>query len=42
MGSSRSLVYGAGPLFDPGERWYLEQVDAVCRAAGYDYSPRSP
>ena len=36
MGSSRALIYIAGPLFDPGERWYLEQVDAVCRAAGYD------
>lgn len=36
MGSSRTLIYVAGPLFDPGERWYLEQVDAVCRAAGYD------
>ena len=36
MGSSHTLIYVAGPLFDPGERWYLEQVAAVCRAAGYD------
>lgn len=28
-------IYVAGPLFDPGQRWYLEQVDAVCREMGF-------
>ena len=27
-------IYVAGPLFDPGERWYLEQIDAICRDLG--------
>ncbi len=33
-------IYIAGPLFDPGERWYLEQIDAICRDLGlYTYLP---
>ncbi|HUN08844.1 MAG TPA: nucleoside 2-deoxyribosyltransferase [Aggregatilineales bacterium] len=28
-------VYVAGPLFNEGERWYDEQIDAVVRAAGF-------
>jgi nucleoside 2-deoxyribosyltransferase len=28
-------VYIAGPLFDPGERWYLEQIDAICCDLGF-------
>jgi nucleoside 2-deoxyribosyltransferase len=28
-------AYIAGPLFDPGERWYLEQVDAIARELGF-------
>lgn len=27
-------IYIAGPLFDPGERWYLEQIDVLCRRLG--------
>jgi nucleoside 2-deoxyribosyltransferase len=28
------FIYIAGPLFDPGERWYLEQIDAICHDLG--------
>lgn len=28
-------IYIAGPLFDPGARWYLEQVDTLCRELGF-------
>lgn len=28
-------IYVAGPLFTPGERQYLETVDALCRKCGY-------
>lgn len=28
-------VYVAGPLFDEGERWWIEQVDATIAAAGF-------
>ena len=30
------LVYVAGPLFDEGERWWIEQVEATVAAAGFD------
>jgi len=29
-------VYIAGPLFNDGERWYLERIDAMCRRLGLD------
>lgn len=29
------LVYVAGPLFDEGERWWLERVEEVVVAAGF-------
>jgi len=29
------LVYLAGPLFDEGERWFMEQLDALVVASGY-------
>lgn len=29
-------VYVAGPLFDEGERWFIEKVDALVRSCGYD------
>jgi len=28
-------VYIAGPLFDEGERWWIEKVDSVVAAAGF-------
>jgi nucleoside 2-deoxyribosyltransferase len=28
-------AYVAGPLFDEGERWWIEQVDALVAAAGF-------
>ncbi|MBN8620980.1 MAG: nucleoside 2-deoxyribosyltransferase, partial [Anaerolineae bacterium] len=28
-------VYIAGPLFNEGERWFDEQIEAVVRAAGF-------
>ena len=28
-------VYVAGPLFDEGERWWIERVEAVVAAAGF-------
>ena len=32
---STPRIYIAGPLFTPGDRWYLERVDALCRGLGY-------
>jgi nucleoside 2-deoxyribosyltransferase len=32
---SMKTVYIAGPLFDPGERWYLEQIDCAVRDLGF-------
>lgn len=32
---SRGLAYVAGPLFDDGERWWIEQVDAVVVEHGF-------
>lgn len=29
------LAYVAGPLFDEGERWFIERVDEVVAGAGY-------
>ena len=29
------LVYVAGPLFDEGERWWLERIEGVVAAAGF-------
>lgn len=29
-------AYIAGPLFDEGERWFIEKVDALTTAAGFD------
>lgn len=34
--SERPYVYVAGPLFDEGERWFIEKVDALVRACGFD------
>jgi len=31
----KKLVYVAGPLFDEGERWWIEQVDAAVSASGF-------
>ncbi len=36
VSTSRPLVYVAGPLFDEGERWFIERVDATVAAAGFD------
>jgi nucleoside 2-deoxyribosyltransferase len=32
---SKPLVYVAGPLFDEGERWFIEQIDALVVDAGF-------
>lgn len=32
---SDPLVYVAGPLFDEGERWFIERVDEVVSGAGF-------
>jgi len=34
--SQKPYVYVAGPLFDEGERWFIEKVDALIRSCGYD------
>lgn len=36
MTANNRLVYVAGPLFDDGERWWIERVDATVSAAGFD------
>ena len=33
---TRPCVYVAGPLFDDGERWWVEQIEARVAAAGFD------
>lgn len=33
---SKPYVYVAGPLFDEGERWFIEKVDQLVRYAGFD------
>ncbi len=32
--TDRPYVYIAGPLFDEGERWFMEEVEATVAAAG--------
>lgn len=32
---SNPRAYIAGPLFDEGERWFIEKVDALVSAAGF-------
>ena len=34
--SERPYVYVAGPLFDEGERWWIETVEQAIAAAGFD------
>lgn len=34
--SARPYVYVAGPLFDEGERWFIEKIDALIRDKGFD------
>lgn len=34
--SDKPLVYMAGPLFDEGERWWIETMDELVRTAGFD------
>ena len=34
--SSKPYAYVAGPLFDEGERWFIEKVDALVQDCGYD------
>ena len=34
--TDRPNAYVAGPLFDEGERWWIEHVEAVVAAAGFD------
>lgn len=34
--SNRPYVYVAGPLFDEGERWFIEKVDGLVRERGFD------
>lgn len=31
-----ALVYVAGPLFDEGERWFVDKIDAMCARLGYE------
>jgi nucleoside 2-deoxyribosyltransferase len=35
MDQSLPLVYVAGPLFDEGERWFIEHVDTTVAARGF-------
>jgi nucleoside 2-deoxyribosyltransferase len=32
----RPYAYVAGPLFDEGERWFIEKVDQLVQDAGFD------
>lgn len=34
--SKAPYAYIAGPLFDEGERWFIEKVDALVGARGFD------
>lgn len=34
--SEKPYVYVAGPLFDEGERWFIEKVDALIHENGFD------
>lgn len=29
-------IYIAGPLYNEGERWYLERIDKLCRDLGFE------
>ena len=31
-----AFAYIAGPLFDEGERWFVERLDAIARDAGFE------
>lgn len=35
MATEAPLVYLAGPLFDEGERWFIEQLEALTVACGF-------
>jgi len=35
MSGNGELVYVAGPLFNEGERWWIEQIAAVVEKAGF-------
>lgn len=34
--STKPYVYVAGPLFDEGERWFIEKVDQLIQDAGFE------
>lgn len=34
--SQRPYVYVAGPLFDEGERWFIEKIDRLIQDKGFD------
>jgi nucleoside 2-deoxyribosyltransferase len=34
--TDRPYAYVAGPLFDEGERWFIEKVDQLVQDAGFD------
>lgn len=34
--ATKPYVYVAGPLFDEGERWFIEKVDGLVRDLGFD------
>ncbi len=34
--SNQPYAYIAGPLFDEGERWFIESIDALVRDVGFD------
>jgi nucleoside 2-deoxyribosyltransferase len=34
--TTKPYVYVAGPLFDEGERWFIEKVDALVQECGFD------
>ena len=34
--TARPYAYIAGPLFDEGERWFIESIDELVRRAGFD------
>jgi nucleoside 2-deoxyribosyltransferase len=34
--TTKPYVYVAGPLFDEGERWFIEKVDRLVRDLGFD------
>lgn len=35
MSDASPLVYLAGPLFDEGERWHIEQLEALVAGLGF-------